>query len=224
MNAPDWGRIPRPIVEQASIIRTRPGQTLANKVDGDEAVYVVRSGALMQSLTLTHALRQITAIFHPGTMVRTASAPSSLARIVAVRAGEILRLRWPVFSELMESNTEICRYFCRVTALEDALKAIHMAALGRFDTQQRVATYLVELAMRSGVRNTAGNPVCEMPLSRAEMADYLGLNADTLSRTMSGLRAKGLIRHEDRNRTVVCQFDALAALTPAAEALTTLLG
>jgi CRP/FNR family transcriptional regulator len=63
-----------------------------------------------------------------------------------------------------------------------------------------------------------------MPLSRTDMADYLGLNADTLSRTMSRLRASGLISHPERHRAVVRDFAALAALSPAAPSLMALHG
>ncbi|WP_169822899.1 Crp/Fnr family transcriptional regulator [Methyloligella halotolerans] len=198
---------------------TRPGQSLAATIDGSEAVYFVRSGALIQEVTLEGAHRQITEILHPGGLVRTGSLAEGITSFIAVRAGELLRLRWPVFSELMERNPQICRYFCRTTALQDAAKAIHMAALGQLDTQQRLATYLVELAMRNGVPSRAGGVVFAMPLTRGQMADYLGLNADTLSRIMSGLRARGLIRQQRQKRTVTCQLEALSALTPAAEAL-----
>jgi CRP/FNR family transcriptional regulator, anaerobic regulatory protein len=66
--------------------------------------------------------------------------------------------------------------------------------------------------------------VFDMPLSRTEIADYLGLNADTLSRTMSRLRSSGVLNHTKRNRAVLRDFRALAALSPAARALIDLHG
>jgi CRP/FNR family transcriptional regulator len=94
-----------------------------------------------------------------------------------------------------------------------------VVAVGQFDCQQRVATYLMELAMRTGARAPSGGLAFEMPLSRTDMADYLGLNADTLSRTMSRLRASGLVSHPERHRAVIRDLDALAALTPAAHSI-----
>lgn len=192
---------------------------MAATVEGSAAIYLVRSGAVIQELTLPGARRQITEILHPGSLVRTLDTPQGMARFIAVRAGEILRLRWPDFSDLMERYPEITRYFCRITARQDAVKAIHMAALGRLDTQQRVATYLLELAVRTGVPSRAGGRVFDMPLSRLQMADYLGINADTLSRVMSSFRSRGLIGQQQRKRTLTCQLEALAGLTPAADAL-----
>ena len=94
-----------------------------------------------------------------------------------------------------------------------------MAAVGRLDCQQRVATFLTELALRTGMRTACGGIDFAMPLSRTDMADYLGLNADTLSRTISRLRASGLVSHPERRRVLVHDLEALAALTPAAPSL-----
>ena len=77
---------------------------------------------------------------------------------------------------------------------------------------------------RTGSQVPSGAVGFEMPLNRTDMADYLGLNADTLSRTMSRLRASGVISHPERHRVVVRDFAALAALTPAARALMALSG
>ena len=59
----------------------------------------------------------------------------------------------------------------------------------------------------------------DLPFNRKDIADYLGLNPDTLSRIMSRLKAAGLIAHSERNRAVVRDFPALAARSPAARSL-----
>ena len=100
-----------------------------------------------------------------------------------------------------------------------ARRAIHVAAIGQFDCQQKVATFLIELALRTGTPSAGGGVAFDLPLSRTDVADYLGLNADTLSRTMSRLRSSGVLTHTDRNRAVVRDFRALATLSPAARSL-----
>ena len=56
------------------------------------------------------------------------------------------------------------------------------------------------------------------PFNRKDIADYLGLNSDTLSRIMSRLKTAGLIGHSERNRAVVRDFPALCG-TPAGGAV-----
>ncbi len=214
------GAIPARLGAHAATLRTRRGQSVALSVEGSEAAFVVRSGALMLHVTLPGGLRQVIALYYPGDVFRTAFAPpAASAQLSAVTAGEVLRFRWSAVAELAADDPETAGYFADAVAKQTARQAIHMAAVGQFDCQQRVATYLMELAMGTGVRAPSGAVAFEMPLRRTDMADYLGLNADTLSRTMSRLRASGLLSHPDRHHAIIRDLDALAALTPAAQSI-----
>lgn len=212
--------IPGKLATHGAVVRTRRGQSLSLALDGAEMVYVVRSGALMLRVAFPDEMRQVVALLYPGEVFRAAFAPpAASARLSSVGAGEALRFRWPVFSDLAATNPEIERFYNDAVARQTARAAIHTAAVGRFDCRQRVATFLLELALRTGVRAPCGGLDFEIPLNRTDIADYLGLNADTLSRTMSRLRASGLLSHPERNRGLVRDVAALAALTPAARAL-----
>jgi len=217
--------IPAALTANAATVRTRRGQTVALTVDDSEAVYIVRSGVLMLQVTLPHGLRQVIALLYPGDVFRSAFAPPDAGAVLSVvRAGEVLRFRWGALAQLAASDPEITRYMANAVAKQNARQAIHMAAVGRFDCQQRLATFLMELALRTGVRAPCGGVAFDVPLSRSDMADYLGLNADTLSRTMSRLRASGLLSHPERHRALIRDISDLAALSPAARSLMALNG
>jgi CRP/FNR family transcriptional regulator, anaerobic regulatory protein len=217
--------IPGILATHSAIVRTRRGQPLSLSLEGAETVYVVRSGTLMVRVAFSEGMRQVLTLLYPGDVFRSAFAPpAASARLLAVSPGEALRFRWSVFSDLAASHPEIDRFYNDAVAAQNARAAIHMAAVGRFDCRQRVATFLLELALRTGMRAPGGGLNFEIPLSRTDIADYLGLNADTLSRTMSRLRASGLLSHPERNRGLVRDLSALAALTPAARALMALSG
>jgi Crp-like helix-turn-helix domain len=59
----------------------------------------------------------------------------------------------------------------------------------------------------------------DIPLARTDTASYLGLNPDTLSRIMSRLRGGGIFSRDGRSQIMLRDFRALAALSPAAQAL-----
>ena len=65
----------------------------------------------------------------------------------------------------------------------------HVLTLGRRSASERVATFLVDLAERIG----EGESV-ELPMSRQDIADYLGLTIETVSRTLTQFQVAGLIR------------------------------
>ncbi len=209
----------------AVAIRTRRGQHLALTVEGAEALFIVRAGTLTLNVTMPGASRQVAAVFFPGDVLCSGFAPPQAeGALVPASAGEVLRIRWQTFADLMAKDASIASFYHRAVDRQMARRAIHAAALGRFDCQQKVATFLLELALRTGTPSPGGGVVFDMPLGRTDVADYLGLNADTLSRTMSRLKSAGVLNQTDRSRAVLRDFDALAALSPASAALINLHG
>jgi CRP-like cAMP-binding protein len=127
-------------------------------------------------------------------------------------------MRLASLDKLAASDPAVTRYLDQALANQMARQALHVATLGQFSCEQRVVTLLVELALRTGVSLPSG-VAFELPFNRKDIADYLGLNPDTLSRIMSRLKTAGLIGHSERNRAVVRDFPALAARSPAARPL-----
>jgi CRP/FNR family transcriptional regulator len=202
----------------ASLVRAGRGQTVSLASDSSEAVFVVRSGTLTLHVTMPGTRRQVIALLFAGDVLRSSFAPPlSQATLTSVGASELWRLRWTAFEDLAAADPALTRCVHDALAAQMARYAVHVAAIGQFTGEQRVATVLVELALRSGLGTSGGG--IEMPLSRKDIADYLGLNADTVSRIMSQLRSAGILGRCDRNRAVIRDFGALAALSPAARSL-----
>ena len=94
---------------------------------------------------------------------------------------------------------------------------LHSAALGRLKTDERVATFFLEFALRIGKihHQTA---TMDLGMHREDTADYLGLNPDTLSRAMSRLRREWVVTFVNAGRVIV-QLDALFERTPLGPAM-----
>jgi len=200
-------------------MRTRRGQALALSCDGTEMAFIVRSGVLTLQVTLPDSSRQIVAMLFPGDVVRSSYAPPCAdASLVSAGAGGVWRMRLSALETLAAADPAVRRYLDTAAASRVARQALHAATLGQFDCEQRVATLLVELALRTGVSSPSG-VVFEFPFGRKDVADYLGLNPDTLSRIMSRLKEARLLGHSQRNRAVVRDLAALAARSPAARSL-----
>jgi CRP-like cAMP-binding protein len=98
-----------------------------------------------------------------------------------------------------------------------------MSNLGGLSGEQRVASFLIELALRLGTPGGSGISF-DLPLSRTDIADHLALNADTLSRIMSRLKTRGLIAQTGRTRAVIPDWTRLCELTPVADTVLALHG
>lgn len=211
--------VPCAVERQATSLRTRRGQKLTLALDGGETAFIVRSGMLMLQVTLPGSARQVTGIFFPGDILRSSFAPPRAeAAFTAVSPGEVWRLRVAALETLAAADPAVRRFIDAAIASRMVRAAIHAAALGRFDSEQKVATLLIEFALRTGGQSPGG-VVFELPFSRKDIADYLGLNPDTLSRVMSRFKAAGLIGSAERGRAVVRDLAALAARSPAAQSL-----
>lgn len=220
----EWqGAFPPELADHGTLVQTRPGQPLPLSIGGEETVFLVRMATLLFQLTLADNLRQGVTLLYPGDVFRSAFAPpGSRANLVSLTAGEVLRYRYDAFSRIVATSANARAYFDRAVARQSARQAIHLAAVGQLDSTQRLVTFLIELATQIGVPASEGRVVFELPLSRSEVAEYLGLNADTLSRIMSRLRSEGLLSQPDRHTVFVRDMTALAALSPASDSLMSL--
>jgi len=87
----------------------------------------------------------------------------------------------------------------------------HMLLLGRKTSLERVAAFLLEMHRRLPA---AG--VMALPMSRRDIADYLGLTLETVSRALSELHRKGYLRFlgQTQREIVVLNFAGLSDLGP----------
>ncbi|TAV53943.1 Crp/Fnr family transcriptional regulator [Rhizobium leguminosarum] len=89
-----------------------------------------------------------------------------------------------------------------------------MLTLGRRTAEEKVAS-LLHLIATHAEPQTATSTAFDLPLSRAEIADFLGLTIETVSRQMTRLRKSGIIRIENFRHIVVPDMDALERMIGA---------
>ena len=95
---------------------------------------------------------------------------------------------------------------------------IYQLMIGRLETEPRVASFLLGLALRNASED-ASDLTIALPMSRTDIANYLVINSDTLSRTMMRFRALGLIERATRHAVRVIDLDGLRKKSPLAPLL-----
>lgn len=91
----------------------------------------------------------------------------------------------------------------------------HLATLGRLDSTERVILFLAEMIVRTKGRCVADAAVT-LPMSREDIADYLGLNTETVSRIMSRLKKSGLVRFLSPTEYLIPDLTAIRRRLPVA--------
>lgn len=97
--------------------------------------------------------------------------------------------------------------------LED--QAARIVTLGRLDGYERVCLFLSELASRIG-RRLDRQILISLPMSRSDIGDYLGLNAETVSRILARIRKAGLVKFVSPTQVIIPDLARLEKAVPIA--------
>lgn len=90
----------------------------------------------------------------------------------------------------------------------------HLMMLGRQTAKERVASFLLLLAKRPGVEDRSR---VEFPMSRQDIADYLGLTIETVCRALTELKKLGVVALPDRHHALIRRFETLESIAAGGE-------
>jgi CRP/FNR family nitrogen fixation transcriptional regulator len=107
---------------------------------------------------------------------------------------------------LAARDNEVARLMWEMTARELRRMQVHNLLLIQ-SAQERVATFLLEMSDR-----VSGNGAVELPMSRQDIADYLGLTIETVSRTLTQLEKNAAIEVPTSRRILLRNRSALSRL------------
>ena len=171
-----------------------------------EYLYKVIRGAVRTYRVLHDGRRQIGAFLLPGDIFGVEAGATHAASAEAVADSVVLVIKRSAVIALAERDLEIARELWTHTAQELGRAQNHMLLLIR-NAQERIASFLLEMAERA-----AGADCVELPMSRQDIADYLGLTIETVSRTLTQLEAEAAIALPTSRRVVLRNRSALSRL------------
>ncbi|MCB8822790.1 Crp/Fnr family transcriptional regulator [Microvirga rosea] len=194
-----------------SFVRLDPNASLVEEGDPRRRVYTLTSGMLRLSLALPDGRRQITGFLMPGdylgladdeTYAQTAEAvvPSGLCSF-SIRDMDNLVERYPRLRDRLHLMTRAALRQARETQM----------ILGRLAPSEKVASFLLIMSNRAAAHGRPESPV-HLPMTRTDIADYLGLTIETVSRTFTKLKTQGLIRLPEPHSVEIVDKSRLAAV------------
>ncbi len=173
--------------------------------EGDRAAYVykVLSGVVRTSKLLSDGRRQIDAFHLPGDIFGIESGEEHRFTAEALGAATVIAYRRCGLDTLASGDAAFSRQI--VAAMMRSLERAqdHMLLLGRKSAMEKIATFLLDLAER-----VVGDGHVDLPMSRADIADHLGLTIETVSRSLTQLEREGVIELPAQRRTIVLRNKA----------------
>ena len=171
-----------------------------------EYLYKVLSGTVRTYKVLNDGRRQIGAFYLAGDIFGLEVGSEHTFSAEAIVDCKILVIKRSTVVNLAARETDVARQLWAMTASELQRVQDHIMLLIK-TAQERVAGFLLEMAKRA----PAGNEI-DLPMSRQDIADYLGLTIETVSRTLTQLENSAAIAVPSSRRIVLRNRAALTRL------------
>jgi CRP/FNR family nitrogen fixation transcriptional regulator len=169
--------------------------------------YRVVSGAVRTYKLLGDGRRQISGFHLPGDIFGLGTGAKYQFSAEAVTAATVIAVDRSTLANLAARDSELANELWALTAEElDHLRGL-MTTLGRKNAHERLAAFLLEMAGRVGA-----NGALDLPMSRQDIADYLGLTIETVSRTFTQFETEAVIELPSCRRVVLKNGGALVRL------------
>ena len=170
-------------------------------------LYKVVSGTVRTYKVLNDGRRQIGAFYFPGDIFGLETGEEHTFSAEAITDSKVLVIKRSTVVSLAARDNEVARQLWTLTSRELRRVQDHILLLIK-TAEERVVSFLLEMAARKPGANAV-----ELPMSRQDIADYLGLTIETVSRTLSQLEDTAAIELPSsrrivlRNRTALCRLN-----------------
>jgi CRP-like cAMP-binding protein len=166
-------------------------------------LYKVISGTVRTYKVLSDGRRQIGAFYMAGDVFGLESGDEHTFSAEAISDVKVLVIRRSAVVALAQRDNEVARQLWTLTGRELSRVQDHILLLIK-TAQERVVGFLLEMAQRA-----SNDGAVELPMSRQDIADYLGLTIETVSRTLTTLENAAAIELPSSRRIVLRNRSAL---------------
>jgi CRP/FNR family nitrogen fixation transcriptional regulator len=180
--------------------------------EGEPAEYIYRvvSGAVRTMRFTSDGRRQILGFQLPGDVFGLEMGDTHTLSAEAVNACEVTLVRRAALEKAAGEDMQATKALLTLTSQQLLSAREHALVLGRKGAGERVAAFLMQLSDRVVSRREL-----DLPMSRADIADYLGLTIETVSRTFSEMERQHAISLPSSRHVVVRDPAALMELQAA---------
>jgi CRP-like cAMP-binding protein len=187
------------------------GEAVFQQEDAVTTFYVVAVGRLRVTQTTLDGQQIIIRYLGPGDVVGYAALTGGTAHpgaVTAVDDSHLIGMPATMLREMMSRHSRIAMNAVTLMGERYQDLQLRLRELATEKVERRIAHTLLRLSQQAGRRTARGVEIA-FPLSRQDLAEMTGTTLHTVSRTLSGWEAKGLV-DSGRRRVIVAKPEALA--------------
>lgn len=173
-----------------TIIRIEKGSEIIAQGDAADHCFEVLEGCVRSVQRLEDGRRHVGEFLLPGDIFGLDAAGAHEFAAEAVTTVAVRRIRLATVELYAEEDAGFARRLRRHLAAQAKSARRRLVLLGRLTAAERVAAFLLEMTERL---EGATEGAVDLPMNRGDMADYLGLTIETVSRCLSDLKRGGVI-------------------------------
>ncbi len=190
-------------------LRFRKSQIIARVEEAPATALILRSGMIKVSHALADGRQQIVDFLTTGDVLIQHVAGSAVSVTVeATTDVDACEVSLGDLEALCTDSPELGQSMLGAVLCEIGRKNHQVMMLGRKRADERVASFLLDFSDRAERRGEPADRL-NLPMSRAEIADYLSLTTETVSRAFSLLRAERIVRLPKPHQVVICDIAGL---------------
>ncbi len=181
-------------------------QTIFNEGDDARYSYKVVEGGVRLCKLMADGRRQIAEFMLPGDLF--GFEPGNEHSLTAEALGDVVVMRCAraQMERVSEEQPVIRKQLMSLLRRELSAAQTHLVMLGRQTAKERIASFLLLHAERS---DAGDGDLVELPMSRQDIADYLGLTIETVCRALSDLKRERIIGIPNRHQVAIRNLAAL---------------
>lgn len=195
----------------AAFLDINSGETVINEADPAEFIFNVTSGAMKLYKLMPDGRRQITGFLFAGSFLGVSDHFEYAYTAEALAPTTLCRFPRKQFESLLAEFPAIGQRMVSILMDDLAGAQSQMLLLGRKTARERVASFLILLGERTQ-KPGGGITMLSIPMNRVDIADFLGLTIETVSRTLTGLKKDNIIAIPDGGHIQILDPDELTTI------------
>lgn len=196
-------------------LKLAPGQALFHEGDPATRVFTLTTGTLKLYKLLADGRRQVTGFLYPGDFLGISVDDEHAFSAEAVESSQLCWFPRTRFDDFVEDQAAMERELYRKAAHELAAAQQQFVLLGRKTARERIASFLLSMEGRAGRPAGGSAGLVRLPMRRSDIADYLGLTKETVSRVISTLKHDRVIRLRTLDSIEILDRDGLKQIAEA---------
>jgi CRP/FNR family nitrogen fixation transcriptional regulator len=195
--------------EYGSRLYFRRNETIVGQSDRAGQVYRIVDGAVRLCRHMPDGRRSIVGFLLPGDLMGLAECPDQSVASEAVTEVTLISYPRMLFDRLAKESEEVREHLLNHLSANLLMAQQHMFVLGCQKAKERIASFFLRLADRLDI--SPGERM-DLPMSRQDIADHLGLTIETVCRGITALRSEGAIQVPTAHQVVLQNMAVLRAL------------